>query len=363
MARTSVAMALVACGAPTEDDTALADPTLPDTTGGQDEGPDDAPDDGPDDAPDDGPDDGPDDATEDGPEGTEDGTDSTGAGQTDDTTGSPDCAPRPAPDPAWILDYEDELVATLSGEQPTPGGVTLGVRQSQSERDATGDYLLDELAALGLDTAAHVYSDSGRNVFATLPATDGGEDVYVIGAHFDTVPGSPGANDNATGVAMVLSVARYLSEVECRSANVIFVLFDQEEIGLVGSFAFAQWLAEQELPVVAVHTIDQMGWDSDGDRTIELERADDGLFELYEAAEADLAITIPLIPTNTGFTDHVSFRELGFSAVGLTEEFVSGDTTRHYHQSTDVYDTVDLEYLRSTTILAHEVFGRLIDPS
>ena len=58
----------------------------------------------------------------------------------------------------------------------------------------------------------------------------------------------------------------------------------------------------------------------------------------------------------------MSFRELGFAAVGLTEEYVSGDTTRHYHQSTDVYDTVELEYLRSTTILVHEVFGRLVDP-
>lgn len=298
------------------------------------------------------------------PSGTDDSEDTTGGleSSSGDTTGTPGCAPRPDPDAPWITDYQADVLAKLTGQAEALPGVTLGVRSSLAARMATGDYLLAELAALGLDATEHSYSASGRNVYATLPATDGSQQLYVIGAHFDTVPASPGANDNATGVALVLSVARYLTEVECRSAGVMFVLLDEEEIGLVGSYNFAAFLEDEAYDIVAVHTIDQMGWDSDGDRAIELERADAGLFELYDAAEQGLPDVVPLTPTNTGFTDHVAFRESGFAAVGLTEEFVSGDTTRHYHLSSDALPTVDTAYLRSTTVLVHEVFGSLVDP-
>ena len=114
--------------------------------------------------------------------------------------------------------------------------------------------------------------------------------------------------------------------------------------------------------MASVHTIDQMGWDSDLDRAIELERADPGLFELYEGANAMLARPIPLQPTGTGSTDHVAFRELGFAAVGLTEEFVSGDTTPHYHLPTDTYATVDIGYTASSTALAIETFASVLSP-
>ena len=116
----------------------------------------------------------------------------------------------------------------------------------------------------------------------------------------------------------------------------------------------------QPITVVSVHTIDQMGWDQDGDRAIELERADEGLFELYAAAEPLAPGVTPLVPTDTGSTDHVSFRDLGFPAVGLTEEYVSGDTTPHYHLPSDTFETVDLAYLASSTALLHAAIGGLV---
>lgn len=323
--------------------------------------------------PDDDGTDGRDDDHDDAADLTDDAADSetsdpaTGDDAIDDTsdgasTGGPSCADRPAPDAPWIAAYQEDIMQRLTGQVEALPGVTLGIRQSPAARAATGDYLLSALDALGLESFEHSYSATGRNVYATLPSTDGGQDVYVLGAHFDTVPGSPGANDNATGVAMVLAAARYMSEMECRTANVIVVLFDEEEIGLVGSANFAAFLEAQDLPVVAVHTVDQMGWDSDGDRTIEIERPDDGLFELYEQAAQAVPQPIAVVPTSTGSTDHVSFRDAGFAAVGLTEEFVSGDTTRHYHLPSDAYMTVDGDYLRSTSIVVHEVFGTLLQP-
>lgn len=288
-----------------------------------------------------------------------DTTDTTTIGS--DTTGSLDCAPAPDADAAWLRTYTDDVVARLTGAAELVPGVTLPERSTAANRAATADWLDAEFTALGLDVERHAYSAQGTNIVGRLPATEAGGRTLVVGAHFDSVPGSPGANDNATGVAFVLALARYLSSIECRSHDVLFVGFDQEEVGLVGSEAYAALLVDREEDVLAVHTIDQMGWDQDGDRAIELERADEGLYEVYEAANASLPNPITLHSTGTGFTDHVSFRPYGFVAVGLTEEFVNGDTTPHYHLASDTYDTVNFELLVSTCVLGNTAFAMLID--
>jgi hypothetical protein len=281
----------------------------------------------------------------------------------DTTTGAPACPPLPDPAPAWLTPLQEDLVARLSGAAELSPGLVLSDRATPGNRAAALAFLQSTWDAEGLPTTLHAYSDTGTNLYATLPATVDTDLAVVIGAHYDTVPQSPGANDNATGVAMVTSLGRWLQELPCRELHVILVLFDQEEIGLLGSQAFASFLVRQPVTVVSVHTIDQMGWDADGDRAIELERADRGLYELYEAAEPLAPGDTPLVPTNTGFTDHVSFRALGFDAVGLTEEYVSGDTTPHYHLPSDTFDTVDLPYLASSTALLHVAIGSLVAPA
>ncbi len=283
------------------------------------------------------------------------------SGSEDSSTGAPDCTPAADPDPDWLRGDLDDAVARLSGAAELTAGVTLSDRATSTNRAATADWLEAEFGARGLVVERQAYSASGTNIIGRLPATVPGGRTVVVGAHFDSVPGSPGANDNATGVAWVLALARYLAAIECRAHDVLFVGFDEEEIGLVGSDAYASHLVDTGEDVLAVHTIDQMGWDQDGDRAIEIERADPGLFEFYEAASVALASPIPLQATGTGFTDHVSFRAYGFDAVGLTEEFVSGDTTPHYHLSSDTYETLDLDYLVSTCVLSNLAFAMLID--
>lgn len=277
------------------------------------------------------------------------------------TTGTETCAPAPDAQAPWVRPYVDDIVARLSGAAELSPGITVPERSTATHRAATADWLEAEFETLGLDVQRHAYAPQGTNIVGRLPATQPGGRTYVVGAHFDSVPGSPGANDNATGVAYVLSLARYLASVECRSHDMLFVGFDQEEIGLVGSEAYAAHLVDEGEDVISVHTIDQMGWDADGDRAIELERADEGLYEVYEAANATLPSPLTLHETGTGFTDHVSFRPYGFEAVGLTEEFVNGDTTPHYHLASDTYDTVNMDLLVSTCVLGHTAFAMLID--
>jgi len=269
------------------------------------------------------------------------------------------CNAVPSSSPSWIGGFQDDIVARLTGETAVTPGVFLSPdRASSNRRATTRTYLMAKLTELGLTAQQQTYS-GGANPYAVLQASSTSSSNIVIGAHFDSVTNSPGANDNATGVAMVMAIARYLLTVDCRQSNFYFVFFDQEEIGLVGSFEYAQWLSSQSINVTSVHTIDQMGWDQDNDLAIELERPSGNLYAEWAQSKSAAGLSMTLHQTGTGSTDHVSFRNAGFSAIGITEEFVNGDTTPHYHLSSDTYSTVDFPYLLSTTVLANAHFGRL----
>lgn len=254
----------------------------------------------------------------------------------------------PGVDPMAI---EKDLVARLSGYTEIRPGLKLEDRFTLENRQAARVYLKGVWQGLGLDVQVQDYSAEGQNLYAVLKATVPPEEYIVLGAHYDTVSHCPGANDNATGVALVTAVAAELSKTTPRSRNLIFVLFDEEERGLRGSRAFAQKLRDEGLKVLTVHTVDQMGWDQDHDLAIELELPYEGAKTLYEKAAKALSMPIPIHVTQEAGADHSAFRKLGFQAVGLTEEYRNKDTTPHIHRPGDSFDTVQFDYLASTTRL------------
>jgi Zn-dependent M28 family amino/carboxypeptidase len=261
----------------------------------------------------------------------------------------------PDPKDTTITAYQSDIVSRLAGQTEISAGVKLANRATASNRQAVRDYMKTLFQDLGLTPAEQAYG-TGTNVYATLAATTGAAQSVVFGAHYDSVMVSPGANDNATGVAAVFAVARYATKLTCRSKSLVFVLFDEEEVGLVGSKQFSGKLKSDGTLVHSVHTIDQMGWDSDGDRAIELELPDTGLKELYQAAVTKLGVSVALTPTTTASTDHSSFRPT-FLAIGLTEEYATkpSDTTPYYHKAGDTFDTVNFDYLLSTTVIVNQV--------
>lgn len=115
-------------------------------------------------------------------------------------------------------------------------------RFTASQLATTRDFLTRSLLSLGWQVESHTFP-TGTNLMATWP--DGSSDArqgrakkLLIGAHYDTVAGSPGADDNGTGVAALLEIAQLYGSTE-RAQELMLVFFDQEEQGLVGSLAFA----------------------------------------------------------------------------------------------------------------------------
>ncbi len=117
-------------------------------------------------------------------------------------------------------------------------------RYTEGDRLRTREYIWNVLTAAGFSPQLQEF-ETGINVWAKRDGTEPSEGAILVGAHYDTVPGSPGADDNATGVAGVLEVARLLGKRQtARSLWVAF--FDEEELGLRGSLAFT---AGENLPL------------------------------------------------------------------------------------------------------------------
>lgn len=284
----------------------------------------------------------------------------TACGSTDDPVGvdagtadvngdaGAECA-TPHLDDSDLRQYVTEVVAQLSANP----------RALETQRSSARAYLMGELSAQGWDAQLHTFS-TGANVIATVPTTTGTGKTIILGAHFDTVSGSPGANDNASGVAVVLAVGRYLTNTPCRTSPVVLALFDQEEQGLFGSRSYGQTIDPST--VRAVHTIDQVAWDQDGDRRFELEQPTPALEAEWRAAAAIVGASITR--TTTGGTDHQAFRDLGFAAVGLTEEYVGGDTSPQRHTAGDTPASIApyTDYLVLATKLTTQVVLDEVSP-
>jgi Zn-dependent M28 family amino/carboxypeptidase len=106
---------------------------------------------------------------------------------------------------------------------------------------ATQDRCAEALAAAGLTVTRQSYG-SGVNVLGELKGTSAPDDIVLIGAHYDSVAGCAGADDNASSVAAVLEIARALSG-RSYSRTLMLACWDQEESGFVGSRAFVGGLA------------------------------------------------------------------------------------------------------------------------
>ena len=149
------------------------------------------------------------------------------------------------------LDSLVSFVRILSGEDSVIIGGTKVVihhRISNNNNDLAADYIKQKLEGYGLDTYDQVYSTHGRNIYAIQPGILYPDEQYIICAHYDAVDFYC-ADDDASGVAAVLEAARILSNYEL-DYTLIYALWDEEEIGLIGSGYYAVSYTHLTLPTI-----------------------------------------------------------------------------------------------------------------
>lgn len=261
-------------------------------------------------------------------------------------------------------------VSGLSGETAvTVGGApyTLTTRFTNSGTPIAKatQYAYEQLAALGLGVGYHYWTRSGysnRNVIGVITGTTQANEIVLIVAHLDSVSNrdtpsnnpAPGADDNASGSAAVLLAADILSRYYL-DRTVRFVLFTGEEQGLLGSYEYANLVANAGDNIVAVYNMDMLAWDALGGPDLDLfTRTTSNPGYPGDIAIANTFVSIvntyalPLTPnirrTGMGSSDHYPFWVRGFPAILAIEDYTGGDFNTHYHRSTDRLQYFNMPY-------------------
>lgn len=257
----------------------------------------------------------------------------------------------------------------------------------------TEEYLADTFAQLGLQVSAHPFEAMGgtyRNVVASLLPTHGprshGDGMppspLLLAAHYDTVEGSPGADDNASALAVLLETARRLGHLE-RSREILCIAFCLEEEGLLGSLAYAAELRAAGREILGAVVLECVGFASDeeGSQTvppgvpIAAPTTGNFLAVVGNSASAGLmaAVTeaarphVPILPLvtpgrgellpDTRRSDHAAFWHYGWPAVMLTD--TANFRNPNYHRPTDTLETLNLDFLTDVTAAVTAIADRL----
>ena len=236
-------------------------------------------------------------------------------------------------------------------------------------------YIEAELTAYGLSPERQTFEVSRlpvSNLDAGLHGTTRSDEVVVVGAHYDSVAGCPGANDNATGVAAVLELARRLAGAP-RPRTIRFAAFVNEEppffkTAQMGSVVYANAAKRRGDRIVAMLSLETMGYYSDvrGSQhypaPIALLYPDVGNFIgfvsnvgsarlLMRARRAfrrrtDFPLQSAAVPEavpGVGWSDHWSFWQAGYPAMMVTD--TAPFRYPWYHTAEDTPDKVDFEKL------------------
>jgi Zn-dependent M28 family amino/carboxypeptidase len=243
----------------------------------------------------------------------------------------------------------------------------------ETSLETTAAFLERRLGALGCAAARDEYEVNGTpvcNLVVTFEGMKRADEVVIVGAHYDTVPQSPGANDNATGVAALLAVAADLvGRGPDRTVRLLFFVNEENpygSMGLMGSQVYARRCRERGDRIVAMISLDSLGYydtspgsqqypwplswmyPSSGDFigfVSDLKNAGllDRCVAAFRAAVDFPSEGLAMDIDDVGRSDHSSFWREGYPGIMMTDSANFRDA--HYHQATDSPARLDFDRL------------------
>lgn len=237
----------------------------------------------------------------------------------------------------------------------------------------SADFLEASLAASGYKVQRQGYEIENQpyyNIEVEIPGSDRPKEIVVIGSHYDSVLGSPGANDNSTGAVAVLALARAFAGKQM-SRTLRFVEFVNEEPPFfqtpqMGSVVYANRCRDRAEKVVAMFSLETIGYYSDrpgsqkypaplnlfyplmgnfiafigNTKSGNLVREVVGSFRNYAQFPSEGA-AIPGMVTGVGWSDHWAFWQAGYPALMVTD--TAPFRYPYYHTPEDTPDKVDYD--------------------
>lgn len=241
----------------------------------------------------------------------------------------------------------------------------------------------------GWDIEIEPFIGAGRRQRNLIGRRGGAGRPLIIGAHYDTVVGSPGADDNASGVAVLLELARVFARAPLMRPLVL-AAFALEEAGMLGSrHHVARHDSDGIIGMISLECIayiDRRAGSQAAPPGLPIRLPDVGDFlgavanppaaELLQRfAAAAHAVDLPLVSLlvpdaglalpDSRRSDHAAFWDRGWPAVMLTD--TADFRNPHYHQPTDRADTLDADFLQrvcaAVVAFASDVAGEPIEPA
>jgi len=232
-------------------------------------------------------------------------------------------------------------------------------------------YIERELAATGCAVRKQTYDAEGvpcSNLEIEVPGTAAASEIILVGAHYDTVPGSPGADDNASGVAGVIEIAKHLARKRPRRTLRLVAFVNEEPpffyFGEMGSTVYAREARQRGDDIRVMLSLEMLGCYSDRrgsqdyppffrrfypDRGnfigfVSNVKSRGALAELCrafrEASDFPMErLAAPTLVPGVGLSDQISFWKQGYRAVMVTD--TAFYRYRHYHQATDTPEKLD----------------------
>ena len=230
------------------------------------------------------------------------------------------------------------------------------------------------------DTTVAPVSRTTHNILAVLPGKDKRlkHEYIVVGSHYDhlgmggqgsgsrrpdTLGVHPGADDNASGDAVVLQLARHFKKVGS-PRSIIFAFFGAEEQGLVGSKKFLEWMKEEDkqrknLPddikgIVAMVNLDMVGRMRDNALSVSGTGTSSGFKTMVESVAEQSGLHVTCVPDGYGPSDQASF-----VAADIPVLFLTTGGHMEYHTPADVPSTLNYDGMQQTLEFTQELVTRL----
>jgi aminopeptidase YwaD len=253
--------------------------------------------------------------------------------------------------------------------------IIVGERSPFGDRrhlSAVEHFVERQFESYGLDVERDFFSYLGEgfhNIIACLGGSGNGAPI-IVGAHLDSVVGTPGADDNASGVVVLLEIARLLSQARSGS-RVLCCAFNLEELNMIGSTAFARKLRVAGKKVAAMISLEMVGY-TDSRRGSQKYPAGLGWFypdrgdfigvvgnrksasvlrrfSSHMRQVTDLSVQTLSVPGNGALvpgvrlSDHSPFWDLGYPALMVTDTAFFRNP--NYHSAADTLDTLNIDFM------------------
>jgi Zn-dependent M28 family amino/carboxypeptidase len=251
--------------------------------------------------------------------------------------------------------------------------------------EQAAQYIKEEFGKVGLDVKEDSFQWEGKthkNIVAEKRGTASPERVFILGAHYDTVPGSPGADDNASGVAALLEIARTIQSVSL-GGTVRLIAFSLEEYNYIGSAHYVERLKTEKEEILGMISLEMVGFTGSrqdyppyldpkyypnvGDfiAIVGNERSQKFLEKVCQSFKAhvpQLPLEFLVVPGNgermeeVRLSDHSIFWDEGFAALLVTD--TSFLRNPNYHLPSDRIETLNFEFMQK---VATGVFYSVIE--